>query len=70
MAAAGGAPAGGGATASAASSPPPIAAETVVQKQLEAYNARDLEAFMALLSDDCVAKEAVTGAVMAQVRSV
>lgn len=43
-----------------------LAAEAVVQKQLEAYNARDIEAFMALLSDDCVAKDAVTGAVMAQ----
>jgi putative hydrolase of HD superfamily len=43
-----------------------MAAEAVVQKQLEAYNARDIEAFMALMSDDCVAKDAVTGAVMAQ----
>jgi hypothetical protein len=32
--------------------------------QLEAYNARDLEAFMALLADDCVATDAVTGAVL------
>lgn len=43
-----------------------LAAEAVVQKQLEAYNARDLEAFMALMSDDCVAKDAVTGAIMCQ----
>jgi putative hydrolase of HD superfamily len=41
------------------------AAEAVVQKQLEAYNARDIDAFMALMSDDCIAKDAVTGAVMA-----
>lgn len=45
---------------------PCLAAEAVVQKQLEAYNARDIEAFMALMSDDCVAKDAVTAAVMAQ----
>lgn len=43
-----------------------LAAEAVVQKQLEAYNARDIDAFMALMADDCVAKDAVTGAIMAQ----
>ena len=43
-----------------------VAAEAVVQKQLEAYNARDIDAFMALMAEDCVAKDAVTGAVMAQ----
>lgn len=36
----------------------------LVVVQLEAYNARDLEAFMALLADDCVATDAVTGAVL------
>lgn len=43
-----------------------LAAEAVVQKQLEAYNVRDLEAFLALMADDCIAKDAVTGAVMAE----
>jgi hypothetical protein len=32
--------------------------------QLEAYNARDLEAFMDLLAEDCAATDAVTGAVL------
>lgn len=45
---------------------PCLSAEAVVQKQLEAYNARDIEAFMALMSDDCIAKDAVTGQVMCQ----
>ena len=30
----------------------PVPAETLVQRQLEAYNARDLEAFLANFSDD------------------
>ncbi|KAI8472591.1 MAG: hypothetical protein J3K34DRAFT_413574 [Monoraphidium minutum] len=37
----------------------------VVQRQLEAYNARDLEAFMAVMADDVVALDAETGAVIA-----
>uniref|UniRef100_A0A383V6R6 SnoaL-like domain-containing protein n=1 Tax=Tetradesmus obliquus TaxID=3088 RepID=A0A383V6R6_TETOB len=41
-----------------------VPAEVVVQRQLEAYNARDLEAFMDLLSEQCVATDAVTGAVL------
>jgi hypothetical protein len=32
--------------------------------QLEAYNARNLEAFMDLLAEGCVATDAVTGAVL------
>jgi hypothetical protein len=31
----------------------PTAAEIPVQKQLDAYNARDIEAFMEWWSDDC-----------------
>jgi hypothetical protein len=31
---------------------------------LEAYNARDIEAFLALMADDCVATDALTGAVL------
>ncbi|KAF6237643.1 hypothetical protein COO60DRAFT_1291332 [Scenedesmus sp. NREL 46B-D3] len=41
-----------------------VSAEAVVQRQLEAYNARDLEAFMDLLAEDCVATDAATGAVL------
>eukprot|EP00882_Tetradesmus_deserticola_P011467 GHRQ01012132.1.p2 GENE.GHRQ01012132.1~~GHRQ01012132.1.p2 ORF type:complete len:160 (+),score=28.46 GHRQ01012132.1:288-767(+) len=41
-----------------------VSAEAVVQRQLEAYNARDLGAFMDLLAEDCVATDAVTGAVL------
>jgi len=61
MASASGDAAGVGRTAGSS-----LAPEAVVQKQLEAYNARDIDAFMALMADDCVAKDAVTGAVMAQ----
>lgn len=50
--------AGGGAAAGGAA---PLAAEAVVQRQLEAYNSRDLEAFMALMDEDCIATDAVTG---------
>ncbi|KIY99579.1 hypothetical protein MNEG_8383 [Monoraphidium neglectum] len=40
-------------------------AVNVVQRQLEAYNARDLEAFMAVMADDVVALDTETGAVIA-----
>lgn len=39
------------ATATAADAPPPTP-EDVVQKQLEAYNARDIDAFIATYADD------------------
>ena len=31
-----------------------MTAEAIVQAQLDAYNAQDIEAFMALFTDDCV----------------
>ncbi|GBF92024.1 hypothetical protein Rsub_04748 [Raphidocelis subcapitata] len=37
----------------------------VVQRQLEAYNARDLEAFLAVFDDDVQAVDAETGAQIA-----
>lgn len=65
-AAAAAAGAGQGDTTAAAAAPPKpcLAAEAVVQKQLEAYNARDIEAFLAVMADDCVATDAVSGAVL------
>jgi uncharacterized protein (TIGR02246 family) len=41
-----------------------MSAEAIVQRQLDAYNAQDLEAFCACFADDCVLAEyngAVTG---------
>ena len=40
-------------------------AESIVQQQLEAYNARDLDAFMSLMADDVTATDAISGAVLA-----
>jgi uncharacterized protein (TIGR02246 family) len=31
-----------------------VSAERIVQAQLDAYNAQDIEAFMALFADDCI----------------
>jgi hypothetical protein len=50
----------------AASSTPPPTPVSVVQRQLEAYNARDLDAFMAVMADDVVAVDAETGALIAE----
>ena len=58
------------ATRAAADTPlPPVAApsaESIVQPQLEAFNARDLDAYMALLTADCSITVAVSGEVLAQ----
>lgn len=35
----------------------PMLAEKIVQEQLDAYNARDIDRFMELFSDDCVLLE-------------
>lgn len=36
-----------------------------IQRQLETYNAHDIDAFMALMSEDVVAVDGITGAVIA-----
>ena len=46
--------------------PTPPTPVSVVQRQLEAYNARDLDAFMAVMADDVVAVDAETGALIAE----
>jgi uncharacterized protein (TIGR02246 family) len=42
-----------------------VSAEAIVQAQLDAYNAQDIEAFMALFADDCVVAD-LNGAVTQQ----
>jgi hypothetical protein len=39
----------------------PVAAEVVVQAQLDAYNARDIEAFVACYADDVEVRDLDTG---------
>jgi hypothetical protein len=49
----------------APASPPPQTPEEVVERQVEAYNARDLEAFLAFYSPGSVITELATGRVVA-----
>jgi hypothetical protein len=41
----------------------PLSPETVVQRQVEAYNARDIEAFLSFFADDVVVRRLPSGEV-------